>query len=105
MAGAGHPYLMTHEFEALLFSKPSEISLALNAPMASGPLEQIRASFPTPEEINDNPLTAPSKRITSILPGYKKVVHGPNVAGRIGLQLMRQQCTHFSDWIGWLEDL
>ena len=26
------PYLMTHEFEALLFSKPSEISSTLNSP-------------------------------------------------------------------------
>ena len=99
------PYLMTHEFEALLFSKPDEISSALNSPGSQQRLEEVRASFSTPEEINDSPITAPSKRIVSILPGYRKVLHGTMVARRIGLPLIREECTHFSDWLDWLESL
>lgn len=100
-----HPYLMTHEFEALLFAKPDELSAALNVPNVLSQLEEVRASFSTPEEINESPESAPSKRILSISPGYQKTVHGPMVAGRIGLQLIREQCTHFNDWLGWLESL
>ena len=100
-----HPYLMVHEFEALLFSKPDEISSALHNNGALSQLEQVRASFATPEEINDNPITAPSKRILNILPGYNKVVNGPTVARRIGLQSIREKCTHFNDWLNWIESL
>ena len=100
-----HPYLMTHEFEALLFSKPEEISLALNDPMALSQLQQVCSSFSTPEGINYDPQTAPSKRTLSISPRYQKTVHGSMVAQRIGLQLIREQCTHFNEWLGWLESL
>ena len=99
------PYLMIHEFEALLFSKPEEISRALNEPAALSQLEHVRASFLTPEEIDENPESAPSKRIIEIARGYRKAVHGPIVAQRIGLQLIREQCTHFNDWLGWIEVL
>ncbi len=34
--------------------------------------EAIRQQFTTPEEINDSPDTAPSKRMESIVPGYEK---------------------------------
>ena len=100
-----HPYLMTHEFEALLFSKPDELSAALYSPNALRQLEEVRASFSSPEEINESPDSAPSKRILSISPGYQKAVHGPLVARRIGLQQMREQCNHFNDWLDWLESL
>ena len=96
---------MTHEFEVLLFSKPDEICTALNRPETRGQLEQVRASFSTPEEINEGPGSAPSRRIITISPGYQKAVHGPVVANRIGLQLIREQCTHFNQWIAWLEGL
>ena len=99
------PYLMTHEFEALLFSKPEELSAALNKPMALSQLEEVRASFSTPEEINESPDSAPSKRILSIFPGYQKAVHGSFVAKRIGLQVIREQCAHFNAWLSWLEGL
>ena len=96
---------MTHEFEALLFSKPDELGAALSGPNTVGQLEAVRASFSTPEEINENPESTPSKRILTISPGYHKAVHGPIVARRIGLQLIREQCSHFNEWLGWLESL
>ena len=94
---------MVHEFEALLFSKPDKLSCALHQSAVG--FAKIRASFPTPEEINDNPETAPSKRIIKFYPAYQKAVHGPMVAKRIGLDVIRQQCVHFNAWLGWLESL
>ncbi|MBM3941706.1 MAG: DUF4276 family protein [SAR202 cluster bacterium] len=99
------PYLMVHEFEALLFCKPEAIGVALNMPAAGQTLTRVRESFSTPEEINDNPESAPSKRIMHTCPSYQKVVHGPLVAQRIGLTAIRQQCAHFDDWVKWLESL
>jgi hypothetical protein len=100
-----HPYLMVHEFEALLFAKPLELSKALYNLKSAASLEAIRAKVKTPEEINDNPSTAPSQRIKNILPGYQKTLHGPMVSKRIGLPLLRSECPHFNDWLSWLEHL
>ena len=99
------PFLMVHEFEALLFSKPDELARVVRIRGAREQLEHIRETFPTPEDINNDPRTAPSKRILRILPGYHKVAHGTLVAKRIGLETMRRECPHFDQWISWLESL
>ena len=100
-----HPFLMLHEFEALLFSKPDELCRALGQPKILDKLSAIRASFDTPEDINDNPLTAPSKRIISLMPDYHKTLHGPMVSERIGLETLCGECPHFREWVEWLESL
>jgi hypothetical protein len=98
-------YLMIHEYEALLFTKPEELSTALYQPSALPQLQAIRTSFTSPEDINDNPLTAPSKRILQLLPGYQKTLHGPLVTKRVGLATLRSECPHFNEWLSWLENL
>lgn len=98
-------YLMIHEFEALLFSKPDELSTALYDPSQLSHLQSIRSSVSSPEEINDDPRTAPSKRIMSLLPAYQKALHGPMLTKRIGLQTLRSECPHFNEWLAWLEGL
>ena len=98
-------YLMIHEYEALLFTKPDELSTALYQPAALPQLQAIRTSFRSPEDINDNPLTAPSKRILQLLPGYQKTLHGPLVTKRVGLETLRRECPHFNEWLSWLESL
>ena len=57
------PYIMMHEFEGLLFSDPEKLAAGMGKASLWGDLEAIKASFSTPEHINDSPLTAPSKRI------------------------------------------
>ena len=104
--GRFRPYLMVHEFEALLFARPQELVNVLSlSPRIGQGLLDIRASFPTPEEINDHRDTAPSRRIVGISPAYRKTLHGPIIANRIGLQAIRQECGHFSAWLDWLESL
>ncbi|MEZ4868284.1 MAG: DUF4276 family protein [Caldilineaceae bacterium] len=43
-------------------------------------IEEITAKFDNPEEINEDPMSAPSKRLARLSPGYKKVVMGTVVA-------------------------
>ena len=97
------PFVMIHEFEALLFSKPDELSKTLHKPALLENLNSIRQGFPTPEEINDDPRTAPSKRIIDLFPGYQKTIYGPLVTKRIGLPTLRNECPHFNEWLTWLE--
>jgi hypothetical protein len=57
----------------------------------------------TPEEINERPEFAPSKRIIDLFPAYKKTLHGPTTAARIGLETIRNECPHFNEWMNKLE--
>lgn len=99
------PYLMIHEFEALLFSAPGVLAQVMNDHSAEAYLQRIRDSFTTPEDINDDPLTKPSARVLSRFPAYQKVLHGPNTISRIGLDTIRRECAHFNEWMTKLERL
>lgn len=99
------PYLMMHEFEALLFSDCEKFSAAIGQPDAASLLQDIRDRFPYPEEINDSPDGAPSKRISAILEGYRKPLMGLRGIQAIGLPIIRTQCPHFSGWLSRLENL
>jgi hypothetical protein len=96
-------FLVLHEFEALLFSSAEELPRALYGIHKQPEFEAIRASVATPEEINERPEHAPSKRIEAMFPAYKKTLHGPTTAARIGLERIREECPHFNDWINKLE--
>lgn len=87
------PYVQLHEFEALLFSR-TEAFLSVPDACASSvaKLQDVRIRFPSPEQINDGKETAPSKRILKCLPRYRKEVHGPRIARRIGLTAIRTEC-------------
>ena len=79
--GRAFPYVQQYEFEALLFS---DVNAFAGLPRVSGrtidDLKAIHAQFPTPEDINDSPDTAPSKRIQRVIPRYKKIIYGNQVA-------------------------
>lgn len=100
------PYIQQHEFEALLFSDPSAFAAANpGEPSIVGRLTQILAQFANPEDIDNGPETAPSKRIAAIWPAYQKPVDGLLVAQRIGLSAMRRECPGFDRWVSRLEAL
>lgn len=98
-----YPYLQVHEYEGLLFSDPDAFASGLGQTHLAGQLHAVRNSFVTPEDINDDPQTAPSKRIISIYRSYRKVIEGTISAQRVGLDRMRQQCPHFDQWVSRLE--
>jgi len=99
------PFLTLHEFEALLFTQPEQFVRAF-------PEEERRAvelvrevsSLP-PEEIDEGQTTHPAARIARYLPRYRKRLHGPLIARRIGLQTIRDRCPHFDAWVRKLESL
>ena len=97
------PYLALHEFEAMLFTVPAEIATGFGQPALHASLQSIRASFPTPEDINDHEETAPSKRLGKLFPGYNKPFYGELIAERIGIERIRGECGHFASWLGKLE--
>ncbi len=99
------PYIQLHEFEALLFSDPGALARGQNKPNLLTRLQAIRNKFPTPEDINEGPETAPSKRILKLNPSYKKVLEGTIVSHLIGIDVMRRECPHFNDWVTKLEQL
>jgi hypothetical protein len=66
-------------------------------------LQEIRDGFNTPEEINDSPITAPSKRVKEIVPGYQKPLLGVLAILEIGLIRIRAECPHFDRWLRQLE--
>jgi len=96
--------LLIHEFEGLLFSEPDAFKNWFD-PEVVPLLTDERSSFQTPEHINDDPQTAPSKRILRHCPGYEKVTHGSLIALDIGLDQIRNACPHFSSWLTRIEQL
>ena len=97
------PFVTMHEFEALLFSDCERFALGIGRPEVTGPLQEIRNTFSNPEEIDDSPNTAPSRRILALIPGYQKPLMGILAAQQIGLATMRAECPHFDTWLKRLE--
>ncbi|MFM2058276.1 MAG: hypothetical protein RLY71_2661 [Pseudomonadota bacterium] len=101
------PYVQMHEFEGLLFSDVEQFEWVQDGWNESthAALAAVRAAFPGPEDINDSPETAPSKRLLKIFGAatYSKTEHGPLIAEAIGLDAIRQQCPQFDDWVSKLQ--
>jgi hypothetical protein len=101
------PYVQMHEFEGLLFSDVVQFQFVLDGwdAVVHQKLIGIRAQFPTPEDINNNRDTAPSKRILAVFPdgSYSKTEHGPMIAEAIGLGAIRRQCPQFDSWVNMME--
>ena len=100
------PFVVMHEFEALLFSDCAALSRAIGRPDLESGFRAIRSQFATPEEIDDSVQTAPSKRIGAVLKSdYEKPVLGVLAVLEIGLPRIRAECPHFADWLNRLESL
>lgn len=97
------PFVMMHEFEGLLFSDCQKFSVGIGRPDLSGHFQTIRDQFANPEEINDSPNTAPSKRVEALVPGYEKPLLGSLAILEIGLEKIRSECPHFNEWMVRLE--
>ena len=103
------PNIQLHEFEAALFSNVEQIHKSMIASGSTSSdlhkLQAIRAGFPSPEYINDNPTTAPSKRILQIYPSFQKRTDGIIIVKNIGIGTIRRECVHFDKWLKKLESL
>jgi hypothetical protein len=101
------PYVQLHEFEALILVEPDR--LLTMYPGDKKGIQELKRNIHgiNPEEINELPQSSPSKRIIMYLPNYKvqKAQVGPLVAEDIGLNLLREKCPHFNEWITKLENI
>ncbi|MDK2840792.1 MAG: hypothetical protein PWQ17_297 [Anaerophaga sp.] len=100
------PYLQLHEFEGLLFCDINV--LKSNFPVSEindyENFERVFEEYPNPEEINDQPQSAPSSRLLYHLKNYDKVVMGPILAQETGLSKIREKCPRFNQWIDNIEN-
>jgi hypothetical protein len=101
------PYFQLHEFEALLFADPETVDSSLSVFSGSKltHLRSIRNQFASPEHIDDGENTAPSKRLKQLYPDYDKPASSPRILNQIGVETLRRECLHFSEWIARLEAL
>jgi hypothetical protein len=95
------PYIEMHEFEALLFSNPQ--TLANNLGVRLNKIQEALGAD-GPEDINDDPDKAPSKRLMALEPRYRKIASGNVIAKAIGIPAMREKCPHFASWLAKLEN-
>lgn len=101
-------YIHLHEFEALLLSDARQFEWQfIEDDRAIMRLVELASQIDSPELIDDGEAPAPSKRIIQEVPeyGYRKATAGPVIAGKIGLQTMRDRCPHFAEWVARLEAL
>ena len=97
------PYVVMHEFEALLFSDCQVFAESIYREDLKDFFQDIRNLVGCPEEINDSPETAPSKRIERLFPQYNKPIYGTLAAAGVGLDKIKSECPQFSEWLEKLE--
>ncbi|WP_225666525.1 DUF4276 family protein [Thalassolituus oleivorans] len=92
-------YIQMYEFEGILFSCADGMARGLNDSTALSWCTNILSEFGNnPEAINNSPQTAPSKRLEANT-NYRKTIHGPNIAKEIGIDVIREKCSGFDQWL------
>lgn len=97
------PFVVMHEFEGLLFSDCTTFGRESGHEEVIPELQAIRDGFESPEDINDSPQTCASRRVLALVPGYQKPLNGMLAATAMGLDQIRSNCPHFSNWLTRLE--
>lgn len=99
------PFLVLHEFEALVLVEPSHLTRVLPQYEANLPALRENIGALPPEEVNNGSTTHPAARIRQYFPGYQKRLHGPLIVQQIGLGPIRSKCPHFDGWLRRIESL
>lgn len=103
------PYIQRHELEALFFADPATLAAALENPVLAAKFAAIVETAGGCEEIDDSPVTAPSKRLQALCPTYVKgrssAAHAPRLGARLSLESVRAACPRFAAWLAALEAL
>jgi len=97
------PYIAMYEFEALLFSSPAILAQKLQ--VEESEIVSIMEECEEPENIDNSPVTAPSKRLESLSHRFKKTTTGIAVLKEIGLSAIRKECPIFDGWVTTLESI
>lgn len=97
------PHLTLHETEAWVFAAANALADLLDDRSVGSDLRKVADEAGGPELINDDPATAPSRRLRARLPAYQKTLHGPLSIEAAGLAPLRAQCPHLDSWLNELE--
>lgn len=92
------PYIQRHELEALMFSSREGFDLVIDDHQKIQEIDSIIEAYPNPEDINNNPNTAPSKRLERIF-NYDKTGDGELILEMLGIDQMLEKCPRFKEWI------
>jgi len=72
----------------------------LNHALAARQMTQVKTECGgSVEQIDDDPDSAPSKRLIKIIPGYDKVAWGVTAAKDVTLQRLRVGCPWLDRWL------
>ena len=101
------PYIQLHEYEALVFCGLDYLKdMYKECQKSVDKLKEELELIGNPELVNDNPDTAPSKRIIKAIEGDKKTLYnydkpkaGRYVAEKVGIEVLRKKCCHFNEWV------
>jgi hypothetical protein len=104
------PYIMLHEFEALLLTKTGPEIIRKRAQVGESnalwkKLQRDLARVETPERLDDDANSHPSARIKKIWPRFKKTTDGVGILEQVPWEELCAACRHFGDWIRKLEAL
>lgn len=97
------PQLILHETEAWVFAACDQLGDLYGDPAIAAKLRAESDAAGGPELINDNPATAPAKRLARHCPGYVKTIDGPLAIAELGLDALRARCPHLDAWLNQLE--
>ena len=97
------PYVSMHELEALWFSDPPVLAEKLG--ILTSRVDAVLSQCGEPENINDSPETAPSKRLERWSGYFSKTRTGIAIARSTGLEKMRARCPIFDAWVTRIEGL
>ena len=97
-------YMQLHEFESLVFANYKKLAdVFIDKSSKLRKVEEIYNSYNSPEEINENPESAPSKRLKNIFSNYQKVLYSQLVLENSNIDEIRNSCPRFNSWLRNLE--
>ena len=96
------PYIQLHEFEGLLFASKDGFEFLPDLKPAN--LKSLLSAVnekENPEELNDGELTAPSKRLEQLIPGFdkNKPFYGGLIAEVNTISAVLDRCLRFKTWV------
>jgi len=95
------PYVQLHEFEGLLFASKDGFEFFDLKQANLDELLKAVVEKENPEELNDGELTAPSKRLEQLIPGFdkNKPFYGGIIAQVNSIEAILKRCVRFKSWV------
>lgn len=97
------PYIQRHELEALMFSSMAGFDFVVDEALGLDKIRAIHEQYDNPEDINEKPETAPSKRMESCF-NYDKTNDAELIFEMMDIQEIIQKCPRFATWLNIIKE-